>query len=277
MRYGFKFSSFFSSFDFSGFLGMAVLASSTASLFGFHLHGSPALAQIQDPKAALQDWLQRQLTAANGQDLDSFFEAYSPDFSHQDGLNLEQTRTALSELWESYDPLTYSGRLQTWERRGSDLVATFEINLAGEQLSDRGSLDLVGFQVVQNHFRVAEDGPLLLIRQEVITEAMTLTSGDNPPTVTLRLPDQIRPGSSYRLEAIVQEPIHRNLLLGTFIDEPVTADRYLEVSSFPLEPLQAGGIFRQADAPNQPGSDWISVMFVNQGGLTLESRRITIR
>ncbi len=263
-------------FSFPSVLGMAVLASSSVSLFGSNLFGSPALAQSQDPKADLQDWLQGQLAAANEQDLDSFFKAYSPDFSHQDGLNLEQTRTALSDLWESYDPLTYSGRLQTWERRGSDLVATFEIDLAGEQLSDRGSLALVGSQVVQNRFRVTEDG-LLLINQEVISEAMTLTSGDNPPTVTLRLPDQIKPGSSYRLEAIVQEPIHRSLLLGTFIDEPVAADRYLEVSSFPLEPLQAGGIFRQADAPNQPGSDWISFMFVNQGGITLESHRITFR
>lgn len=264
-------------FSWPGFLGMAVLASSTMGLFAANLFGPSALAQSQDPKADLQDWLQRQLNAANEQGLEAFFETYSPDFNHQDGLNLEQTRTALSDLWESYDPLTYGGRLQTWERRGSDLVATFEIDLAGEQLSDRGSLDLVGSQVVQNRFRVTEDGSLLLINQEVISEAMTLTSGDNPPTVTLRLPDQIKPGSAYRLEAIVQEPIHRSLLLGTFIDEPVAADRYLEVSSFPLEPLQAGGIFRQADAPDQPGSDWISFMFVNQGGITLESRRITFR
>ncbi|MFQ3584493.1 MAG: hypothetical protein SNJ85_06120, partial [Cyanobacteriota bacterium] len=117
---------------------------------------------------------------------------------------------------------------------------------------------------------------LLLIDQEVLREASTLTSGSAPPTVTLNLPDVVKPGSTYSLQAIVAEPLTHSLLLGAVTEQPITPSGYPAVTSFPLEPLQAGGIFRQADAPKEPGAEWISVMLVNQTGITLESRRLTV-
>ncbi|MGF1576630.1 MAG: hypothetical protein ACFCU9_11970 [Cyanophyceae cyanobacterium] len=255
----------------SGLMGLTAVIGSSLGV------ASLAVAQtVEDPESVLNGWLQQQLTAANAQDLEGVLESYSPYFVHQDGLDLDETRAALVSVWDNYDTLRYDGQLEDWEDRGSELVATFAITITGEQLSERGSFQLTGSQLLRNRYRLDAEGSLVLSQQEVLEESTTLVSGDNPPAVTLRLPERVATGSTYRLEAIVQEPIRNTLLLGTVIEEPVSPQLYLDTSAFPLEPLQAGGIFRQADAPTDPGADWISVMFVTQGGLTLESRRVTV-
>lgn len=229
-----------------------------------------------DPEQAIESWIDVQVAAANDQEVEAMMAGYSPNFDHEDGLDLDGIQSALLALWESYDDLEYQAELESWERRGPELVAVLATKVSGVQVSERGSFELAGSQTVRNRFQVTAEGDLVLINQEVLQESMTLTSGEKPPMVTVNLPDRVQTGSIYRLEAIVQEPIRDTVLLGTIIEEPVSPEQYLEFSSFPLEPLQAGGIFRQADAPAQQGADWVSVMFVSQGGVTVETRRVTV-
>jgi hypothetical protein len=227
---------------------------------------------------ALKELLDRQISAANTQDLEAVMATYHPEFQHGDNLSLVQMEEAIADLWRKHENLEYEVAIKSWDDRGPDLVATLVTEVDGRQRSDRGSFRMNGLQEVRNYYRPDPENPeeLLLLKQEIIRESYTLTSGDAPPTVTMKLPDIVQTGSTYDLEAIVEEPLRDNVVLGTVIEEPITAARYTQDSSYPLEPLQAGGLFRTADAPSQPGKEWISVMLVSQGGITLESRRITI-
>ncbi|MDX2272596.1 MAG: hypothetical protein NW237_11715 [Cyanobacteriota bacterium] len=267
------------------------LATSMASLL---TSGIPVLAQtpappsttldggIQgiatNPPAVLQELLERQMEAANQQNLPQLMATYSPTFEHADGLNFDQTEAALQTLWQHHPQLTYQAEIQSWQKQGSDLVATVLTEIKGSQVSERGEFQLLSRTTTLNRYRPnpEADQQLQLIEQKVLRESSSLTSGSAPPTVTLQLPESVRPGSTYSLSAVVDEPLGSNVLLGTAIEESITPKRYTDDASYPLEPLQAGGIFRQADAPSEAGSQWISVMLVGQSGIRLESRRVII-
>ncbi|MEO0854223.1 MAG: nuclear transport factor 2 family protein, partial [Cyanobacteria bacterium J06648_11] len=62
----------------------------------------------------------------------------------------------------------------------------------------------------------------------------------------------------------------------TGLVSPADLDSYPSALQFPLEPLQAGGLFRRADAPFKPSSEWISVMLIGDGGITIEGQRLNI-
>jgi hypothetical protein len=222
--------------------------------------------------------LETQLKAANQRDMDELMATYSPDFRHQDGLNRQQTQAALESLWQAYPDLSYASNILSWKTQGNDLLALVDTQITGRQDPKQGGFKVDTRLQVLNRYQMDPDNPekIYLLSQEVVQETTRLTSGSNPPSVTVNLPERVKVGSTYRLEAIVKEPLRENVLLGAVIAEPVDAILYQEPSSFPLEALQAGGLFRRADAPSEPGVEWVSVMLVNQGGVTLESRRVTI-
>lgn len=247
----------------------------------------PALMQLEGgiqrqvsnpPPEALRNLLNQQIEAANRRDLEGVMATYSPEFRHRDGLDREGVERAIRALWDSHPDLTYSAQIESWRQVGPDIIADVSSQLQGSQASARGSFQVKASALVRNRYRPDPANPeqLLLIEQEVLREASTLTSGSAPPTVTLSLPDVVKPGSTYSLQAVVAEPLTESLLLGAVTAQPITPSGYPAVTSFPLEPLRAGGIFRQADAPKQPGAEWISVMLVSQTGVTLESRRLTV-
>ncbi|MEN9230523.1 MAG: nuclear transport factor 2 family protein [Thermostichus sp. DG02_5_bins_236] len=271
-------------FTLTSALGLGILF---AAIFSTEALAQPAPTQLEGgiqrqvlnpPPEALIDLLNQQIEAANQRDLAGVMATYSPEFRHRDGLDREGLERAIQTLWDNHPDLTYSAQIESWRQVGPDIIADVSSQLQGSQASVRGSFQVKASTLVRNRYRPDPTNPeqLLLIDQEVLREASTLTSGSAPPTVTLSLPDVVKPGSTYSLQAIVTEPLTRSLLLGAVTEQPITSSGYPAVTSFPLEPLQAGGIFRQADAPKEPGAEWISVMLVNQTGITLESRRLTI-
>jgi hypothetical protein len=258
--------------------GDALAQSAPTELAQTELEGGIQRQVSSPPPAALVDLLNQQIAAANQRDLQGVMATYSPEFRHRDGLDREAVERSIQTLWDNHPDLTYSAQIESWRQVGPDIIADISSQLEGSQASVRGSFQVEASTLVRNRYRPDPANPeqLLLIDQEVLREASTLTSGSAPPTVTLNLPDVVKPGSTYSLQAIVAEPLTRSLLLGAVTEQPITPSGYPEVTSFPLEPLQAGGIFRQADAPKEPGAEWISVMLVNQTGITLESRRLTV-
>ncbi len=231
------------------------------------------------PPASLVEWLQKQIDAANRRDLPGVMAGYSPDFRHRDGLDRQGVEEAIRQLWEAHPQLTYSAQIVSWRQVGPEIVAEIASQVQGSQASARGEFQVKAAALVRNRYRpdVANPGQLLLVDQEVLRESSTLISGSAPPTVTFKLPEAVKPGSTYSLQAIVAEPLTQSLLLGAVDEQPVAAGGYLDLTSFALEPLQAGGLFLQADAPPEPGARWISVMLVNQSGLVVESRRLAVQ
>ncbi|MEM9154434.1 MAG: hypothetical protein AAFY57_11210 [Cyanobacteria bacterium J06642_2] len=241
----------------------------------------PGLAQSSANDAAPPEVLQaavaEAISRANERDLDGVMELYSPNFEHADGLDVEQTREAIARLWDKHDELTYDATIAEWERQGEALEATVVTELQGLQDSPRGDLQLTGTATVRNRYlRDAESGQLKLLDQTVLQESTTLTSGDRPPQFELNVPEAVAMGAEYDLEAVVTQPLGESVLLGAVLADAANVDSYLEDVSFPLQPLQAGGLFRRADAPFKPGSEWISVMLVGDGGITIEGRRLNI-
>jgi len=58
----------------------------------------------------------------------------------------------------------------------------------------------------------------------------------------MNLPQQVRVGQQYSFDAIVQEPLGDDYLVGAAIEEPIQADKYFNPT--PELELPAGGLFK---------------------------------
>ncbi|MBD2099657.1 hypothetical protein [Leptolyngbya sp. FACHB-261] len=117
---------------------------------------------------------------------------------------------------------------------------------------------------------------LQIAQQEVLAERSQVTSGTNPPKLEVSLPERVGVGQEYSLDALVTEPLGDSLLLGTALEETVSAANYFNNRPVTLELLSAGGVFKVGQAPRQQGSRWVSVIVVSDGGLTQVSQRLRV-
>lgn len=234
----------------------------------------PTDAQADDIPEELQTAVDGMLEAANDRDLSAVMAFYDADFQHSDGLDLNEVSAVIDNFWDVYTELNYDATIQSWENTPEGLTATILTELTGAQVSERGDFELEAHSTVLNQFEYNDDGQLLLVSQEILDEFSRLTSGDAPPEVTLKIPSKVSIGAEFDLEAIVEQPLGESLLLGGAAEEPINAQSYLKSPALPLQPLQAGGLFRRADAPDLPGAEWVSVMLVSDGGIVIEGRRL---
>lgn len=238
---------------------------------------TPAFAQSTAIPDELQTAVSEAVERANDSDLKGVMNLYSSNFRHDDGLDREQTREAIARLWDKHEDLQYDATIESWERQGDAIEAIVQTDLSGTQTSERGNFQLEGISTVRNRYIPdPSSGELRLVAQAVLRESTTLTSGDRPPQFDLNLPQYVAMGAEYDLEAVVTEPLGDRVLLGTVLDSPADLESYQDDAQFPLQPLQAGGLFRRADAPFKPSSEWISVMLVGDGGIRIEGRRLNI-
>lgn len=209
--------------------------------------------------------------AANSKNLQSVMQFYSPNFSHSDGLTRPSVEKALSELWKRYPKLTYRTELQSWEPQANGFVAETVTRIAGSQLVDGKDTKLESSVRSRQRFEGTK-----LVRQDILTERTQLTSGAKPPSVEIKLPQQVRSGQEYSFDAIVKEPVGDDLLLGSALEEPVQSDRYLKPSNFDLELLSSGGIFKMGKAPAKQGNYWISAVLLRSDGMTMITQRLQV-
>ena len=258
-------------------ISMPVLAQTTELLVAESAGLETAEAAEAVP-AALQGALDLALDAANDRDLEALLDLYAPDFEHQDKLSLEDVEAAIVYLWERHPELNYAATIVDWTATEDGYEAEIVTDIEGTQDAFARTFALRGTNTVRNVYVTDPDDSdlLLLSKQTVLAETSTLTSGDAPPDVTISIPAIVSVGSVFDVEAVVNEPLGDRLLLGTALEEPISAESYLDSPPLPLQPLQAGGIFRRADAPIRPGSEWISVMLVSDGGVLIEGRRLNV-
>ncbi|MGA7936296.1 MAG: nuclear transport factor 2 family protein, partial [Kovacikia sp.] len=115
-----------------------------------------------------------------------------------------------------------------------------------------------------------------IVQQEILAEKSQITSGKNPPTVLLNVPEQVKPGQQFNFDAIVQEPLGNDVLLGSALEEPVKPDGFINPTTADLEVLSAGGIYKVGRAPATPESRWLSAVLVRQDGMTLVTQRMNV-
>ncbi len=246
-------------------LGFAIWC---AGMFGA---GAAIAATPDTAPPELKNLLSEIDAAANARDLEGVMQFYSKNLSHADGLTHDSLKRALSDLWQRYPKLSYRTELVSWQADGSGIVAETVTTITGTQsMTDREvalSATVRGRQRYENQ---------TIVRQEILAERSQLTSGENPPKVEVKLPEQVRPGQEFNFDAIVVEPLGDNLLIGAALEESAKAETYFTPPQLKLEPLAAGGIFKVGRAPAQADSRWISAVLVRHDGMTMITQRLRV-
>lgn len=232
----------------------------------------PAQSQLPAPPANLSSLLTSLDAAANSHNANTVVEFYDPGFKHSDGLNRTSLQNALTNLWKRYPNMAYRTELKSWKQEGKAIVAETVTQITGtKQEGDREfklSSQLEARQWIENQ---------KIVRQEVLNERSQITSGANPPTLKVTLPEQVRSGQEFSFDAVVQEPLGDDLLLGTAIEEPIKPEGFLDDTTAKLEPLPSGGIFKVGKAPRNAEQHWLSAIVVRHDGITMVTQRLKIK
>ncbi|MBF2017261.1 MAG: nuclear transport factor 2 family protein [Rivularia sp. T60_A2020_040] len=208
--------------------------------------------------------------SANRADVKGVMNFYSPSFVHGDGLNRSSMEKSLTSLWKRYPSLKYTTKLQSWSTQGNSIIADTVTNIVGLPSAN----NKLGMNATIKSRQRIVNGKI--IRQDILSERTQLTNGVNPPKVDINLPDQLKVGENYYFDAIVNEPLGDDFLLGTALNEAVEPGKYLKPTSVDLELLTAGGIFKVGRAPAKPGNQWISAVLVRGNGMTMITQRVPV-
>ncbi|MBE9128172.1 nuclear transport factor 2 family protein [Coleofasciculus sp. LEGE 07081] len=219
----------------------------------------------------LKELLSQIDAAANQRNIEGVMQFYSADFQNSDGLTRAAMEQALEQLWERYPQLNYRTQLQSWERQGDDIVAETVTYIMGTQPQDGTMVKLEATMRSRQRYENQQ-----VVSSEILAEQTLITSGANPPSVKINLPERVRIGQQFNFDAIVEEPLGDNLLLGTAMEEPIQASRYTQPTNFELELLSAGGLFKVGKAPLREEDRWISAVLIRGDGITRITRRLQV-
>ena len=228
----------------------------------------PAPAELENIVFALDK-------AASKQDIETVMKYYAPTFNHSDGLTRDRYKQTLSELWQRYKNITYRTEISKWEKQGDLITAETVTMVQGMRGSENDNFKLDARLISTQTYKNI-NGQLQVVSQQVLAEQSSLSTGDAPPPVKLKMPELIGVGRQYVLDAIVTEPLGTSLLLGAAIEEPVEAKNYLNENMINLRPLRAGGLFKIGQAPFSSGDRWVSVVLVRESGITITSQRLRV-
>ncbi len=226
---------------------------------------------VQNAPAELQSLLTQVDTAASRGDVKGVVQFYSPNFTHSDGLTRPSMEKALTSLWQRYPKLKYTTQLQSWKPEGNAIIAETVTNITGIPSATSNNMALKA--TIRSRQRITGGK---IMRQDILSERTLLTSGAKPPQVELKLPQQVKVGQQYNLDAIVQEPLGDDYLLGAALEESIKPEKYLTPTQVDLELLSSGGIFKIGRAPTIPGSQWISAVVMRGEGTTMITQRLQV-
>ncbi|NEO33047.1 MAG: nuclear transport factor 2 family protein [Symploca sp. SIO3C6] len=229
-------------------------------------------AQAETPETApseLKNAIAQIDAAANSRNFDILTNFYSKSFRNSDGLTLSSMKPALTQLWQRYSQLNYRTELKSWQNEGNAIVAETITYITGTEVDKGRDFKLESTLHSRQRFENEK-----IIEQEIISESTKITSGENPPSVEVNLPEQVRTGQQYNFDVIVKEPLGNDILLGAAWEEPIQANRYTKPADFELEVLPAGGVFKLGRAPFREGGRWLSAVLIRKDGMTMVTERL---
>lgn len=209
--------------------------------------------------------------AASDRELRALMRFYDRNFINSDGLNRSSMQRVLKQLWESSPQLEYRTEIRSWQENGEELILETVTQITG--VREMGGRQMNLNSTIRSRQRFADRK---LVQQDILAERTQLTSGPNPPTVEMRLPEQVKVNQRYDLDVIVREPLGDDLLMGSLLEEPIRADNHFQPATADLELISAGGIFKQGVAPGLSDNRWVSAVFVRGGGMTMITQRLRI-
>lgn len=210
-------------------------------------------------------------SAANQRNLEQIKQLYSPNFTNNDGLNYQTLEKALQDLWQRYPDLKYTTELVSWQKDGDNIIAKTQTQIQGTGKFQDEKSNFKGTILAQQTFQGDK-----LVRQDILNEKITLTTGKKPPEVTVILPDMVRSGQEFDFDIILQDPLGNNLFAGATLNQVANGENYLAPTELDLELLQAGGLFKRAKAPTKPGDRWLSGVVIGYDGMIWVTQRLRI-
>jgi hypothetical protein len=222
--------------------------------------------------AELKNLLTQMDASASQGDVKGVMVLYSPNFTHGDGLTRPNMEKALTSLWKRYPKLRYTTQISSWKTQGNTIIADTVTQISGSPSASNNNLSLNA--TIKSRQQISGTK---ILRQDILAERTQLSSGAKPPKIEIKLPQEVKIGQQYSFDAIVQEPLGEDFLLGAALDEPVQPDKYLNPTSVNLELLAAGGLFKIGRAPAKPGSQWVSAVIMRGDGITMVTQRIEIK
>ncbi|MEH2275797.1 MAG: nuclear transport factor 2 family protein [Nostoc sp.] len=225
----------------------------------------------QNAPANLKNLLTQVDAAASRGDVKGVLQYYSPNFTHGDGLNLQTLEKSLISLWQRYPKLQYSTKLLSSKSEGNGIIAETETKITG--LPSGNSNNLALNATIKSRQRIVSGK---IIRQDILAERTLLTSGSKPPQIDIKLPQQVLVGQKYNFDAIIQEPLGDDFLLGTALEESIQPEKFLNPTPVDLELLTSGGLFKTGQAPSIPGSQWVSAVILRGNGMTMVTQRLQV-
>jgi hypothetical protein len=256
--------------SFSPWLRSSAIASTLLCALGFGLRP----AQANSPQTApqqLQEIISQIDAAANRRDLATVMQFYSQQLTHSDGLTHEMLQRAIAKTWERYPQLSYKTELLNWEPQGNALVAETMTRIEGQEPLDQQNLTLTS--TIRSRQRIENNQ---IVQQDILAENSELATGEQPPTLEIKIPEQVRALQTYNFDAIVQEPLNSDLLVGAVGDEPVQASQHFEVANLEFEALDSGGLFKLGKAPVGTNQRWVSAVFIRKGGIRAVTQRLDV-
>jgi len=251
---------------------IGVLNPSPVSAQGTMAHSPMILTKSQiDAPAELKKLVREIDAAANKKELKSLMKFYSQNFTHSDGLNRETMEKALSQFWQRYTTLNYTTKIKSWKADGQAFIVETETQITGTQTAENRGMTLKSTIRSQQRFESKK-----IVKQEILAERNLITSGKNPPTIEINLPEEVKVGEEYNFDAIVQEPIGNDVLIGTAMEEVIGEKTLLGASTIELELLNSGGLFKIGKAPETPENRWVSAILMRQGGITVITQRLRV-
>ncbi|MEN9219011.1 MAG: nuclear transport factor 2 family protein [Gloeomargarita sp. DG_2_bins_126] len=241
---------------------------------GAMLWSWPGAVQALPPAAApeaVKSFVRQLDEAINQRNPDSVLKLYSNNFTHGDGYDREALAKFLSRLWQRFPNLTYQTQLTDWQPQGQGFVVELQTDIQGTEVQKSRQFNLTSTLKTRQTLVQGQ-----IQRQDILSEQTQLTSGKEPPQVTVNAPDVVAPGQRFDFDVIVQEPLRDDQVLGTVVTAPVHPGQWLEPPRLSLEVLSSGGLFKTGQAPDTPGSQWLSAILVRQGGITVVTRRLRV-
>lgn len=226
---------------------------------------------VSTAPTALKTMLSNIDAAANGRKLPELSRYYSPNFTTSDGLNKTAWQQSLGQLWQNYSNLTYTTTLEGWQAAENGYTANTVTKITGVQKMDGRTLKLQS--TIQSRQKIVGGQ---IVQQQVLQERTQVSSGTKPPTIELNLPTKLQSNAEYSLDAIVNEPLGEDVLMGATIEQPVSAQAYAQAPKYTLELLRAGGLFKIARAPGKSGDYWFSTIFIRPAGMTTLTQRVHV-
>ena len=248
---------------------MAGSKSLVVLIMGFGLVAAP-LASAAQPPAAVLELVGRVDRAANAKQISGLSENFAPGYA-VDGMSLSEWQNSVGTFWQRYPSLRYSTRIDSWKPEGNGGMLETLTQIEGSDLQNGKPVKLSA--QIQSRQRIANGK---IAQQEIISEKIVATSGTKPPTVDLRVPDKVRTNADYSIEAIVQEPLGDDVMMGMVTERAVSGSAYNKPDALNLELLSTGGLFKDTKAPGKSGDYWLSVTFVRPDGMTSVTRRIHV-